>query len=43
MTQGTDTSVLKQGEKIDCYIPYCTSNFEAQGGSDATLFFFYVH
>ncbi len=31
----------KQGEKIDCYIPYCTSNFGVQGGSDATLFFFY--
>ena len=22
----------KQGEKIDCYIPYCTSNFGVQGG-----------
>lgn len=32
----------KQGEKIDCYIPYCTSNFGVQGGRDATLFFFYV-
>ena len=31
----------KQGEKIDCYIHYCTSNFGVQGGSDATLFFFY--
>ncbi len=32
----------KQGEKIDCYIPYCTSNFGVQGGRDATLFFFYA-
>ena len=32
----------KQGEKIDCYIPYCTTIYGVQGGSDATLFFFYV-
>lgn len=32
----------KQGEKIGCYRLIGTSIFGVQGGSDATLFFFYV-
>ena len=32
----------KQGEKIGCDRFIGTPNFGVQGGSDATLFFFYV-